>query len=882
MAERSASGEQTTWHDIDQALQRALEQNEENRENWVHATYADQPEVRDAVLALLADDLPSAELLGAAERERDRLSLDAGLEYPEQAQAGALVGSRIGPYQLTELVAVGGMGAVYRAHREDGQFKQTVAIKVLPAWAGDAQTVARLRAERQILSSLQHPNITRLLDGGETPDGFPYLVTEFIEGEDIAAWVQHQQPALAPLLQLIIRVCEAVQFAHQNLIIHRDIKPANILVDDQGRPHLLDFGIAKLLTGAGLGVTRPRTATGFSPMTPEYGSPEQRAGQTVTTASDIYQLGLLMYRLLTGSRPDQNPSGGVTRPSTMVRNTNNVSLPVKGSRLGQPARQIKGDLDTIVLKALREDPLERYASAGEMAADLRRFLSGEAIEARPESLWLASRRLARHYPLATGLALTLVGVLLASGVSLYLYALELTAQRDLAAREAQRANQVRDVLVDLFRRSDPLQADTIGGKSASVWDSLDAAADEAREELAGQPDILAELLATLATLYRHAGQPAESMALISESTDLYLALGPAYAADVAVNEAEFANILSADDYSAAETHLNSAMALVPTFAAQEPQMAATVWLEAAHINRSAGNARQALEYYHQAGAALAQSNEENWSMIIEVLFGQASTLLRLDDPEQAEPLLREALVLGEEHFGHDHSRLNGILSALSELERMRGNVHAAVAWSERMVANMEQNNATTYDGLLSAKNNLSLSYSAAGRDKDAQDMLREVVRIRRIMAGPEGNAGLAVSLKNLASSLHNSGDYAEVLPLLEEAQALMHRHLPETSPYRATPHFTRALVYLDTDRAALAVPEAEYTLAILEPALGDAHYQVQVTRCVMAEAMLQLGMVVEARALAESALDGILASGNAPVKYERRCQATVNTLAESP
>lgn len=866
-----------TWNRIDQALQAALRQVPEQREAWVRANYADRPAVRDAVLELLEFDQPAARMLEAAERGRNLLSVPLP-SARHQGVAETLVGSVVGIYRLRKLLATGGMGAVYLADRDDGQFEQTVALKILPAWAGDAQTVARFRAERQILSSLQHPNITHLIDGGETPDGVPFLVTEFIDGQEITHYVEQRKPDLEALLRLFIPLCEAVQYAHRNLVIHRDIKPGNVLVDASGQPHLLDFGIAKLLQGAEFAHTAPRTATGFSPMTPEYASPEQRLGEPVTTASDIYQLGLLLYRLLTGQRPDSSPTGSVTRPSVALTQTGKRLAGKAGSVDQTRARQLSGDLDTIVLKALRVEPGERYSSAGEMAADLRRYLAGESITARRETLWSASRRLARHYPFGTGMALALVAVLLLSGASLFLYAREVAEQRDLAAREAQRAGQVKDVLIDLFRRSDPLQADTIGGQSVSVWDSIDAAVEETRQQLVDQPDIQAELLATLADLQRYAGRREESLALLLESNDLLRNLGPEFVTAYALNEAEYANMISVDDYEAAQVHLASALAKVPDFAGQDPLAAALVYLEAGHIERDKGNAERALDYYRNADEFLDQSDEIVWSQRIEVLFGQGGALVQLDRLPEAETFLLAALALTETHFGPDHGRLTGTLSALGSLERSRGNARASVEYGERLVNIMERNNATTYGSLLSAKNNLAISYDAAGRPEDAQAMLREVIRIRREMSGSKGSTGLAIAMKNLASSLHLSGDFVEALTLLDESETMMRAHLPASSPYQATPLFTRALINLDSGEPDLARPQAETALAILESALGSSHYQVHITRCVLAEALRLQGEFETASRLAAQALEGMMGSESVAERYLQRCRSTVDQL----
>ncbi len=870
------------WAQIDAAFQAALEQSPDQRVEWVNTQFAAQTEIRDAVLSLLADEKPSEALFESAFNERDRIAREVIAGEDGADQAGNLVGSMIGSYRLEELMATGGMGAVYRAERADGQFQQTVAIKILPGWATDAQTIARLKAERQILAELQHPNITHLLDGGETGDGFPYLVTEFIDGEPITEYARQSLPRIKHRLELFAKVADTVHYAHKKLVIHRDIKPSNILVDKSGRPHLLDFGIAKLLEAGAHDMTFAQTATGFTPMTPEYASPEQRTGKEVTTASDIYQLGLLLYHLMTGSRPARDgvsSAGSVTRPSTAVLSTESTKkLPgeVSGPRL---ARKLKGDLDTIVLKALRQDPDERYASAAEMAADVRRHLQGEAIEARPETLWSATKRLSRHYPLAAILTVSLAVVLVIWATSMYFYAQKLEVQRDEATRQASRATHVKNVLIDIFRRSDPLQADTIGGKTASVWDSLDAASTEAREQLADEPEIQAELFATLASLFRYAGELDKSMALQKETVAIYQSLGAGYETELAISRAEYAANLGRNKFDEALPIMDKALASLPAITRNDPTAAVSLLLDAANLQKLVGNYEKALGYLTQSRNILDENKIEDPSLRIEVLSTEADILIDQDELSLAEPLLLQTLKLGEQLFGADHRILTETLSSLAALERRRGNTEKNIGYALRVVEMLEEDSGTTYQSLLSAKNNLAIAYGTAGRYRDEQRMFRELIAIQEQIDGPEGSVELAIANKNLATSLHLTGDFEEALDALAEATVLFNTHFPSNSPYQALPHFTRALVYLDSNQPAeQAETEARATLSILEPVLGQDHFQVHVTRCVIAETYRRQGRLDEAKTLAEPAMQGILASGTKTQVYIDRCQESLAAL----
>ena len=326
------------------------------------------------------------------------------------------IGRRVGAYQMVRLIGEGGMGAVYLAERA-GEFHQQAAIKLLRAGMDSRGIVRRFHKERQILASLDHPNIARLLEGGTTEEGRPYFVMEYVEGQPIDVYADRHQLGIEDRLRLFQQVCAAVQYAHQRLVVHRDIKPGNILVAGSATPKLLDFGIAKLLRSDVSPETAGLTRTGLRPMTPEYASPEQVRAAPITTATDVYSLGAVLYRLLTGQTPLELPPGSVEMERAICEKDPRPPSQVAGQAV---SRELRGDLDTIVLKALQKDPARRYASAEQLSADIQRYLDGMPIQARPQTLVYRAGRFVRRNRVPVAAA-ALVMISLAAGMTVAIY-----------------------------------------------------------------------------------------------------------------------------------------------------------------------------------------------------------------------------------------------------------------------------------------------------------------------------------------------------------------------------------------------------------------------------------------------------------------------------
>ncbi len=395
------------------------------------------------------------------------------------------------------------MGEVWEAERADGQFEQIVALKLVKRGMDSEEVLRRFLRERQILARLEHPNIARLLDGGLAPDGRPYLVLERVDGEPIVAWCRAQRCDLAARVRLVIAVAEAVDLAHRNLVVHRDLKPSNLLVDATGTVKLLDFGIAKILASDPEGGASTRLED--RALTPAYAAPEQILGRPATTSTDVYSLGVVLYELLTGRLPHVRATTShlglaqeveretLTRPSRVV------------AEAGDPrgARALAGDLDTIVVKALAREPERRYGSISAFADDLRRYLDGRPVRARPDSGLYRARKFVARHRLAVAAAALVVAALVA-GLSIALWQARRAEQAArLAQAQASRAEQVRAFLVSIFEAADPARA---RGETVEARTLLDEGARRIDAELAKEPELHAELLELLAGLYRKLGE----------------------------------------------------------------------------------------------------------------------------------------------------------------------------------------------------------------------------------------------------------------------------------------------------------------------------------------------------------------------------------------
>jgi non-specific serine/threonine protein kinase/serine/threonine-protein kinase len=563
------------WRRLDQLFGEASEVPAADREAWLSALPpADQP---------LAAELRS--LLAAHDRGGE--FLQAAVEQAERALGGGqepeLLGRRIGAYRLVRLLGRGGMGAVYLAERADEAFRQRVAIKLLPWALATAEARHRFQLERQTLARLEHPHIARLLDGGETADGLPYLVMEYVDGEPIDQFCQRQDFDLVRRLQLFREVCRAVAHAHRNLVVHRDLKPGNILVTADGAVKLLDFGIAKLLPGAETDGTLPLTVAGRLLLTPLFASPEQVRGEPVTTATDVYALGLLLFRLLVGAHPyrfaTESPVEVVRVVCDQPPPRPSVAATSGTAGLGLPAlrRRLRGDLDNIVLKALRKEPERRYASVEALTEDVRRHLEELPVRARPDTPGYRAAKFARRHRLGLAAA-ALIAASLLGGL------LTTVRQARIAERRFQDVRALADSL--LFEVHDaiaPLPGST-PARQLLVRNGL-AYLDRLAAETGGDPALELDLAAAYQRVGDVQGNPnqpnlgdiAGALAAYQKARQILGRLllrspaSPAVRAETARCERRIANVLdSSGTVGAALGHYRRAVALEAALAAEAP------------------------------------------------------------------------------------------------------------------------------------------------------------------------------------------------------------------------------------------------------------------------------------------------------------------------
>jgi len=843
------TGQPDHWQRIDALFSALLDLPEDQRVAFLDENCRDDMRFRQELQSLLDAESHSAGMFAAVGSERDQL-FDT-VFGDDTTFRHAAEGQRIGSFRLLRELGQGGMGVVWLAERADGEFEQRVAIKLLRRWMDSEDSRRRFRAERQILSSLDHPNIARLIDGGTTDDGVPWLATEYIEGEPITSYCERNSLDVKRTLQLLVPVIDAVHHAHQKLVVHRDLKPSNILVDTAGRPRLLDFGIAKLLEPGAFTGEHPQTRTAFHPMTPEYAAPEQINGDPITTATDVFQLGLLLYRLLTGSLPERpagwQAGGKVRSPSSVVSRAGDKThmgheIPTRpGGR--SLARRLRGDLDVITLKALHETPHYRYVSAAALAEDLRHHLEGRAIVARPEPPLQAVARYLRRHPFAQVALALLLGLLL----TLQVAAFRLAAERTAAEREAERATRVKELLVDVFRRADPLERDSVGGRDATVWDALDAAGERIRLTLKAEPEVQAELLAALAGLYRSAGRPASAADALEEARRLYRSLQQTESTQYAAATAALARAQAAlGDTGTAQGLIAEALAVARREAAEDPAAAISVLLDAAHFQTDYGVPPEALELFREAGALVDAGAEASANERIELAYGTSNALELEGRYALAESFARAALKLAEQEYGLEHARLIAVLSTLAVQQGALGRHMEGVANLHRALQIAERSHGPTHPVALDVRNNLGLALDQAGQTAEAGAELTKLVELRAERYGAK-HPEVGDSQQNLGAFLTRNGRYLEAIPHLEAARANYAGSLPEGHYRRAFPMLTLARALLDTYQSHAAAQQAREAIALLAPALGPDHFAVGIARCMLGEALLMQENLAEAR-----------------------------------
>ena len=754
--------------------------------------------------AALAAELGS--LLDADSREGPMDALAARIVPVPQLLAThpATAPERVGPYRIVGELGRGGMGTVYHAERADGHFEQRVAIKLIDATSDDDRHHRRFLAERQILAGLVHPNIARLLDGGVADDGRPYLVMEYVDGSPITEWCDQHRLGLRARVKLFCDVCAAVQYAHQKLVIHRDIKPSNILVSRDGRVHLLDFGIAQLIDHDG---ARPNDGHEIHALTPEYASPEQVRGLPLTTAADIYSLGVLLHVLLTGRLPyavprdslagmiaainDQEPESPGSRAAR-----GDVDAAQRGTTADRLARDLRGDIDGIVAMALRKEPDRRYASADMLREDLERHMAGQPVVAHHGGWgYRAGKFVRRHRVEVTTVSLMFVG-LMAGLTTAVVQERRADRERNRAERALAQSEGVTGFMMELFRSGDV--DDTLTASSLTALDLLRRGAARANT-LADQPSVQARLLDVIGQMSLHLGQLDEAQRLLEQAVAIRRA------DDIAAEQLTTSLIHLAwvhrarNDFERARTLVAEALSLrEASLDADHPDVAEALY----ELGWLIGGSRQE-ELYRQAIAILPDTGVLA-ARRLTVLQALSTNLRRQGRLDETVTTSREAVRVAEAAFGRDHHVTGDAMVHLGDHVRdIEQDPAEAEQLYRRGLELIERQYGEQSIRLIHGLHSLGTLLSARG-DAGAEQVFRRAIALRQSATGPE-HPQVAEGLQHLAGELARQGRLADAESLQRQALAHSLRSLGERHPVVASQRLPKlALIVARQGRVAEA------------------------------------------------------------------------------
>ena len=779
-------------------------------------------ELRRSVESLLASDRSTEDPLMNVISEAAESLL---VEHQDR-----LLGARIGNYRVVSILGHGGMSTVYRGERDDSKYEQTVAIKVLHHAALHPRLRSRLHSERHILATLAHPSIARLIDSGEFEDGTPYLVMEYVDGESIDAYCDTRTLFVRERLELFVRVCAAVQYAHRNLVVHRDIKAANILVMSDGIPKLLDFGIAKLLAPESMRHTVPVTRLQERILTPENAAPEQVLGRSITTATDIYALGVLLYQLLTGRSPYRLMSysqlqleraicmDDPMRPSQIVLAKFGAETDADRSRLSDrrglsPLRlraRLSGDLDAIIAMAMRKEPDRRYASVEALADDISRHLLGNPVLARQgDWRYNTAKFMRRHLLPVSVVAAAFLGLMLIAGVTLWQnHRIEMA--RDATAQERDRAQQVSAFLVDVFSQADPYTAQ---GRDTSAKELLDRGAAKIGSQNL-QPEVRAQLLESIGLAYRRQGLSERAIPLFEQAVDIRREEKPV------------------DTHRTAAALANLASALT----------------DAGHLVSAEAYLQQALEMSRKGDQS---SSIETADILVQYAQFELSAK---SDPQHARKLFEEALGIYRSILGGQHLSVAVTLSGLAAAATWMDDFAAAEQYEREAIEIFRATTSRNYPDHAVALATLGYILTERGQYTEAEQLLKEALEIERSVFG-EHNVRVAQAEAHLGDLYERRGETAKAIETMQAAVSVARQGLG--AEHYLTGYYLNSLAGLYIKAADLPAAEAaaREALAVYAQSLPAQHLYVATAKLTLGEILLRRGSLAAAEVELRSSLD---------------------------
>jgi len=821
---------------IDAVFDAVLDLPEDEQAAYIDNACSDDGELRAEVLQLLKAH-HRAGILDMSIARFTPLVLDEPQSHAD----------RIGPFRIVRSLGEGGMGQVFLGERADGQFDQRVAIKLIRHPAPGL--VRRFLEERRILALLDHPNIARLVDGGITANGLPYFAMELIDGQPIDQYCATQNLSLDERLALFESVCDAVSYAHQHLIIHRDLKPANILVTPDGRVKLLDFGIAKLLEMPGSRQTMKETQTGMRVMTPDVAAPEQMLGGQVSTATDVYALGVLLYTLVAGERPYDLEGKSLGEVERIV--SEHVPPPPSSRAPASIQRRVRGDLDLIVMTALQKKEERRYQSPAALVLDLQRFRRGHAILARADSVGYRMQKFVARHRAAIGVAAVLVLAIAAGGMRERIL-------RNRAELEARKATEVEDFLIKTFAVADPFAWSEADRGAISARDLLDRGVRRIDSTLIDQPEVQAELRAVFGRVYSNLGLIKQATPLLERSLAQRVSLFGENDTSVATSQNLLGQALAAQDkHDEAEKLLRASLALRRKVYGNKHPATADAMEHLATLLQDRSRLAAAESLFRESLASVRAIYGDSTPEPANAINNLALVRQLQGAFAEAEPLYNQALAIQVRRLGEHHALTAATMQNLAQMLQLSGKLDLAEQYYRRSLVAKRAVLGDAHPSVTIGLNNLGVflvNYRPNALD-EAESLTREALALDKKIFG-ERHTYVAEGLRNLSMVLRTKGQLASADSVIREALDIDRAILGERHEKMASLYGNLGQIRYQMGDSLGAVRFARESFNRYRDLLGDKHRNTLITASNLARALTEAGQPVEAESLARVAMAG--------------------------
>jgi eukaryotic-like serine/threonine-protein kinase len=736
--------DQSSWELIKSVVDKAMTLNGGERKEYVDSACCQYPAISTDVRELLqyAEESERDHFMKEIWSDHKNLLLDISGKIKERYRDEKFINREIGAYRIAEVLGRGGMGVVFKANRKDGVFHQEVAIKVIHSGRDTEDTALRFLIEKKIMAGLQHPNIAHLLDGGVTDDGISYLIMEYVDGLPVDQYCDEQRLSIEQRLQLFQEICVTVQYAHNKLIVHRDLKPQNIYVTKEGTLKILDFGIAKILQSDLYQHSSVKTLPGQKIWTPQYAAPEQVKGEAVSVATDLYSLGILLNKILTGTYPYRLEGKSLAEMEDVIKNSEPL-LPSEAFNLQENPEdcarkrnttanvylnKLKGDLDALVSKSIRKEPEYRYQSCKEISDEIDRYLSGAPLLAREGTYrYRAGKFINRHkMGLATVISIGLIMILMAS-----IFTWRITNERNIAQLERDKLEQVVDFMTGLFEAADPVLAQ---GSSLSALDLLEKGIERA-ETLQDQPLLQAEMYSVIGKSFRSMNRPNSAIPLLKSALEIQRA-------NVENDHEEIANTLNT--------------------------LGSVYW--------SDSKMEQARPYLSEALEMRRRLYGNNHPDVFTSMNNYALVLKDLGEPEEAEKLYMETLEARRDYYGSEHAKVGVSLNNLAFFLKDQGKLEEAEKYYREALTLWRKIQGEEHSDVGIALNNLGSLLRQMGQYDEAEQLLKESIEIRKKVYGAK-HLKVGYALNNLALTLKDKRAYEEAMRYgLQSLELFRHYH----------------------------------------------------------------------------------------------------------